>query len=132
VNRWTQAFLPLRDPVQPEKVTEAGASDRWAYHLRGLEATLTGLTDDAIAAEIRRQVNRAEQPTRRRLGEPSEAKEDEKAGEILSRSFLAYRDFFEERKEALTPACRDRKPSAIQWFLTLCQTASFLARGRDQ
>lgn len=132
VNGWTQAFFPKWDAENPTKVLKAGASDRWAYHLHSLESTLAGLPDDAIAAEIRRQINRAEPATRSRLGEPSKPEEQETAGAILSQAFLKYRDMMKSRQQSLPENQRKKIGPAIRGFMTLCQTASFLARGRDQ
>jgi CRISPR-associated protein Cmr2 len=89
----------------------AGASDRWAYRLYAERPTLEHLPVEAIKDEIRRQVKRSEAPT------PTLFPPDD-----LITTFDA--------------ACRatTRFPSvsaALRTFLTLCHTASFLARGRD-
>ena len=77
-----------------------------------------------MAALIKRQVNRAEEETRNLLA--SEAFPD--AGENMKEAYRVYREEF---------ARRPREESSDQDehladFLTLCQTASFLARGTDQ
>ncbi|HWP39773.1 MAG TPA: type III-B CRISPR-associated protein Cas10/Cmr2 [Tepidisphaeraceae bacterium] len=104
----------------------AGASDRWAYHLMAEGQTLAALDEAAILSEIRRQVNRAEKPTRRLLGEPKKPKEGERAGDIVSNQLSAY--------WSTVKADRDWSslPKALNAWLTLCQTASFMARGREQ
>lgn len=117
VNGWVTAFLPADgDP---------GASDRWAYHLKTEECTLAALEADAVRSEIRRQVNRAEKPTRRRLGEPSEPNQGERAGDKLASSFDEYRRMLLDRQSKFD------LPTMLKDWLTLCQTASFMARGRD-
>lgn len=98
----------------------AGASDRWAYHLYAERPTLEGLPVEAIKAEMRRQLSRAESPTPERIP-PDE-----------------FVTAFDRLREALigrdggntTPRFTSVK-MAIQEFLTLCHTAAFLARGRD-
>jgi CRISPR-associated protein Cmr2 len=108
---WVQAFV-------------AGASDRWAYHLAADLPTLRGLEDEAVQGEIRRQVNRAETLTRSRLGETKDCS----AGERLGRAFGQYRDLMthpDPQKRRLP------KTKVLEQFIGLCQTASFLARGRD-
>ena len=89
----------------------AGASDRWAYRLYAERPTLENLPVEAIKAEMRRQVERSEAPT------PSLIPPD---GLVTA---------FDTLSKATT-----RLPSvsaALREFLTLCHTASFLARGRE-
>ncbi|MEJ5276599.1 MAG: type III-B CRISPR-associated protein Cas10/Cmr2 [Thermogemmata sp.] len=97
-----------------------GTSDRWAYHLYAERQTLTALPPEAIQAEMRRQLQRAEQPTPR-LIPPDQ----------LLKTFQQLRDSAVE----VNGASRRRFASpgeALENFLTLCQSASFLARGRDE
>jgi len=113
-----------------------GASDRWAYHLRAELPTLGGkdMPTEAVAAEIGRQVNRAEKETRERLGEAG----DKKAGEVIAEAFGTYLDAMNRR--LVDAAQKEGKPAPdleivrgrfLEDFLTLVQSASFLARGRD-
>ncbi len=89
----------------------AEASDRWVYHLYAERETLRGLPLEAIQAEIRRQLQRAEQPT------PQLLPPDE-----IASAFVEY--------HAWHPKPKDGSPdTALQSFLVLCQTASFMARG---
>lgn len=115
VEGWVNAFLS-RDG-QP------GASDRWLYHLRQELETLQGLPHAAMRAELRRQLGRADEATRQRL-----------APEELANAFDTYR-------RAQRPDCPDGQPRGSRFkgdadtltqFITLCQSASFLARGRDE
>jgi hypothetical protein len=99
-----------------------GASDRWAYHLAAERETLVGLPEAAMRAEISRQVGRADEVSRVRLGRGNA----QDAGPELARSFGRYLDFVRSRIPAQTPR------EALVNFITLCQSASFLARGRDQ
>ncbi len=115
---WVKAFLPQDG--------KPGASDRWAYHLAGELPTLQGLDRAAMHAEIRRQVKRSETATRSRLGETQQRP----AGEIVAASFDAW---INEEAERLGQARHEVDSScALKNFVTLCQTASFLARGRDE
>ena len=112
VSEWVQAFLPTNG--------QAGASDRWAYHLYQELPVLEGLPLEAVKAELRRQVDRAEKETRKLLfGEPVE-----EAGKRLADQFRHFRSLTADR------AWQDGE--TLQHFLTLCQTASFLARRRDE
>ncbi len=80
------------------------ASDRWAYHVRREVGTLSALPLSAICAEIRRQVVRGEPDTRRAFsGVPEE--------------FRIY--------------AGDRAGAALEDWVKLVQSASFLARGRE-
>ncbi len=108
---WVQAFLPQDG--------SPGASDRWSYHLYGELPTLSGLVPEAMRAEISRQVNRAEKATRSRLGG-----KNADAGSIVASQFDDYLELVAQR--GLKAA------TAVTGFVTLCQTASFLARGRDE
>ena len=109
---WVKAFL--REDDKP------GASDRWAYHLAGEVPTLRGLDVLAMAAEIRRQVNRSEIATKEKLGGTLE----KPAGDLLAEQFEQFRSLVLGRKTDDAQALAD--------FVALCQAASFLARGRDE
>lgn len=98
----------------------AGASDRWAYHLRAELPTLVGLPAEAMAAEIRRQVDRSEPDTRRLLAAGPAAAVDD-AGAALAGSF--------DQLRACSASSSDA--TSLEDFVNLCQSASFLARGRD-
>ncbi len=102
------------------------ASDRWAYHLRALLPTLGALPTKAMQAEIRRQVNRSETETRQALGEQSETSTT--AGDLLADAFGQFHDCLASR-DARTPVTPSR---SLEQFITLCQTAAFLARGRSR
>lgn len=86
---------------------KAGVSDRWAYHLAADVAVLSGLNRAAIQAEIRRQVGRAEKVTKEQF------KPDD-----VAHALAEY-------------APNEGSEGSTRSFITLCQTASFLARGRD-
>ncbi|MBM4092742.1 MAG: type III-B CRISPR-associated protein Cas10/Cmr2, partial [Planctomycetes bacterium] len=110
-----------------------GASDRWAFHLRGELPTLQALPEDAMKSEIRRQINHAEEKTREAF--PPDA---------MSAVFGAYRQsllsekrrpqdaFFTKRFPTREEQDRELTGRALKGFITLCQSASFLARGRDE
>jgi CRISPR-associated protein Cmr2 len=116
VERWVDAFTQQ-------------ASERWAYHLRAQAETLQGLNVAAMQAEIKRQVDRAEQRTRQLL-----ADEDPKsAGARIAAAFEDYRSKATEPRTEEQPARpRFTDGEAFSQFITLCQSASFLARGRDE
>jgi len=118
VESWVKAFSPDDG--------NAGASDRWAYHLAGEQSTLAALQPSAVAAEIRRQVNRTETDTRRRLGEPEKPRDGERAGDRLAAQFSQYCDSVANDHREIEAV------DALDGFLTLCQSASFMARGRDE
>jgi len=122
---WVEAF--------EQGASERGASDRWAYHLRAEMETLGAMPTEAVAAEIRRQVNRAEKKTRELFGETG----TKRAGDVVAEAFGAYVDMRNRRVDA---ARKEGKPPPdleamrgrfLEDFLTLVQSASFLARGRD-
>ncbi len=98
-----------------------GASDRWAYHLYAQRATLSQLPIPAMQAEIRRQISRADEPTPTLI--PPERLV--RAFDELRGAEMAHPDGAPQRR---FPA----DDQALDAFLTLCHTASFLARGRDQ
>jgi len=105
--RWVTAFIE-------------GASDRWAYRLRAGLDTLTGLPVAAVRSELIRQVERSEKPTREKLG----ATEGKSAGEVLAGQFDEY------LSQVVRPRRNLSEEQAMKEFVLLCQTASFLARGR--
>ncbi|MCI0721012.1 MAG: type III-B CRISPR-associated protein Cas10/Cmr2 [Acidobacteria bacterium] len=106
VDKWTTAF-------------RARASDRWAYRLYAYRQTLAGLPVEAIRAEMRRQISRSEEPTPNLI-----RPEDFTAG---------FDEFRESSFEIDNKQVRrfNSTAAALEQFLTLCHTASFLARGRD-
>lgn len=113
VERWVQIFAQQ-------------ASDRWAYHLRGEVETLRALEVGAMQAEIKRQIGRAEESTRR-LFDPHSA------GDRLVAAFDAYRSATRPSGDARPGRSRFTDDGdAFSQFITLCQSASFLARGRDE
>ena len=87
-----------------------GVSDRWAYRLRGELPTLEVLPEPAFRAELRRLLDRIE-------------------------ATEATRTAFRQRVLALWDGCRQRWRDGAEQraaLVTLCQSASFLARGRYQ
>lgn len=89
-----------------------GASDRWAYALR---AELPGLEDvppEGFDAEARRLVARMDDTDMR-----------ERLGNWVDDFLKEYRKSMQEKGRGESEIRRD--------FVTLCQSASFLARGRD-
>jgi CRISPR-associated protein Cmr2 len=106
IGEWTAAF-------------QKGASDRWAYHLYGDRPTLEQLPAQAIKAEIRRQLKRAEAPTSSLI-----------IPDQLAEAFDTFRQSSVETDSGPKPRFGSLS-MALNQFLTLCHTASFLARGRD-
>jgi CRISPR-associated protein Cmr2 len=119
VEQWVQSFTK-------------GASDRWVYHLRSELPTLEGLPAEAIQAEIRRHIGRAEEETRKLLG----GENGEQAGTLIAASFMKYLEMRAARiKEGATgrdsQGPNHRQGRFLADFVTLLQSASFLARGRE-
>ncbi|OWK41127.1 type III-B CRISPR-associated protein Cas10/Cmr2 [Fimbriiglobus ruber] len=90
----------------------AGASDRWAYKLRTELPTLETLPLGAGKSETLRLVGRSE-------AAPDGFKER------IEKLFDHYRDEMQSADRNWPPA------DVLKGFVTLCQSASFLARGRD-
>jgi CRISPR-associated protein Cmr2 len=93
-----------------------GVSDRWAYHLRAELPTLQGVPWPAVAAETRRLLQRLEGAHPDRLGQHREA----------------ALNFLEGYRREMTGHRGSTEGQALEGFVTLCQAASFLARGRDE
>ncbi len=85
-----------------------GATDRWAYRLRRLlpPHIAEGLPPEALESEVKRQIQKTEKP---------------EALEKLVPGMM--RDFLDGQPG---------RSNAFEAFIVLCQSASFLARGRDQ
>jgi CRISPR-associated protein Cmr2 len=96
------------------------ASDRWVYHVSAERETLAALPREAIQAEIRRQVSRADKPT------PDLLPPDRLAE--------AFRQFCDTTVtvDGGHPRRFASDGDALLHFLTLCQSASFLVRGKDK
>ncbi|MEW6741240.1 MAG: type III-B CRISPR-associated protein Cas10/Cmr2 [Planctomycetota bacterium] len=114
VNDWIGAFLS-RDGKAP-------ASDRWAFHLHAELSTLTALPLEGMKAEIRRRVDRTQGTARLRLGKTTSSS----AGQVLERAFEHYHQLVTSPPRAFDDAL------SLTHFLMLCQSASFLARGKDR
>jgi CRISPR-associated protein Cmr2 len=95
------------------------ASDRFAYHLAAEMPTLEGLPIPAQVAELKRQIQRAEPDTRTILSGSKD-----KAGEFLAEVFETYRQSLAHRP------VNTEEP--MKRFVMLLQTASFMARGREE
>ena len=114
MNRWVAAFMNH-------------ASDRWAYRLAAEMQTWSKFTDSAILeAELRRQVNRSDDETRIAF-----AKQDGTDGGIAD-DFQNYCSLV--RKLGLNKPQHQSPPVGELFcrFITLVQSAAFIARGRDR
>jgi CRISPR-associated protein Cmr2 len=121
---WIQAFLGSGG--------KPGASDRWAYRLRQELPTLEGLELPAMQSEIKRQLSRADSYTRKLL---AGGRGERDAPDMLVNAFDTYRLSERPLKLGENQAPKGRfanDAEALRNFVTLCQTASFLARGRDE
>lgn len=119
VSLWMKSFL-------------AGASDRWTYRLRGEVPTLKELPAEAVRAEIRRHVSRAEIGTGEVLRRTFNWDVKADPGEMVARQFLDYLELREAHAtQAEPPVERPSLGQVFVDFLELVQTASFMARGRE-
>lgn len=122
VEKWMNAF-------------ENGASDRWTYRIQAEMPALSGLPLEAMKAELKRQVNRAERKTRELFGETG----NKSAGQLLCDLFEEYlenRKAQTEKTAGNRPTFSDpvRPPGPGDFFMdfiVLVQSASFLAERRD-
>jgi CRISPR-associated protein Cmr2 len=115
----TSVVLPWSLTEQLQKLLGLfveGVPDRWTYRLRGELPTLLGpeLPWEAVRAEVRRLLDRVEDP-----------RKDE-----LSRLVGQFLDDY--RGEMKTERRGRSDAEALEGFVTLCQSAAFLARGRDE
>ncbi|MFZ5588002.1 MAG: type III-B CRISPR-associated protein Cas10/Cmr2 [Thermodesulfobacteriota bacterium] len=110
----------VQELVELMRAFGKGASDRWTYRLRALAPTLSALPQEAVQAEIKRQVNRGEDESRKLLGEDKARS----AGEIMAGKYKGFIGQFEGRESQL----RD----GLAEFVAFCQSAAFLVRGRDR
>ncbi len=114
---WT--FVPDLDELRKRFV--GGMSNRWTYRLRAELPTLASerLPAEAMAAEIRRLVNRGE-----------DAPAARGKGEAMAGLFDSYREHALELDKS--PGQQPATAAAqLEPFVTLCQSAAFMARGRD-
>jgi CRISPR-associated protein Cmr2 len=102
-----------------------GISDRWCYRLRAELPTLAGgpVPWGAARAEVRRLLDRLDEADETRRAEFCKTVDD-----FLAAYHADCRS--ERRRERRTDD--ELKAWALEGFVTLCQSASFLARGRDQ
>lgn len=102
-----------------------GASDRWAYHLLAEVPTLEVLPWDAVTSEAKRLFGRSEEATWKKLT-GCEAKKE--ALDKFVDWLTEYKKKMEKRKEFL----KKDELKVAENFATLCQIASFMARGREK
>jgi CRISPR-associated protein Cmr2 len=115
------ALLPWDQCPHVEKLVDIflkDVSDRWAYKLRTELPTLQGQEEvipwELVWAETRRLLGRLEKADRDQVQQPA-------------------LDFLEGYRRAMTGERRGQTAAeALEGFVTLCQAASFLARGRDE
>jgi CRISPR-associated protein Cmr2 len=117
-----------------QEAFKSGASDRWTYHLAGERETLSALDLAAMESETARIFARAEKDTREALTGKTEGVEEHK--KEIRRWLREYGDLLLPRlwkKAARAGAVLKDSPEAEMFknFVTLIQSASFLARGRD-
>jgi len=106
-----------------------GASDRWVYHIRRELDVLAGghLPQEIAKAEIKRHLNRAETETRTRF-----SKDDHKlAGARMSKCFDDYCAMRNINASHTSADQHKAFAGNLKDFVTLLQSASFFARGRD-
>ena len=114
---WDQA----EDLQALSRLFGAGFTDRWAYKLRAVLPTFEGMPWEGFSAELRRLVGRVETP-------PAGSR-DAFEGLVTT---LGDKYITENRKASRNrPLDKPLEAHAMADFVTLCQTASFLARGRD-
>jgi CRISPR-associated protein Cmr2 len=97
-----------------------GASDRWAYRLKAEMDTLRGVAPEIMRSELKRQLARGEERTTTAF-----------PPEVMAQAFDAFR---QAKKRKADGSAEDRFADggeAFEHFVTLCQAASFLARGRE-
>ena len=104
----------LQELVELTVAFRDGASDRWAYHLRAELPILEGLDEHAFGLEMGRLLARSDEATKARF-----------TGR-LPQAFRRYCIDYGERFG------REKRGDCLRDFVTLCQSASFLARGRDE
>lgn len=113
-----QPFQRLVDAFSDNgEQNKKSASAGWAYRLRYQAPVLEMLGPDAHRREIERMIQRSDRDTRDRL-------DDGKLAIDLFDAFLA------SREGRTLP--RDASNGPLESFAMLCQSAFFLARGRDE
>jgi CRISPR-associated protein Cmr2 len=115
----SSALLPWEQCHHVEELVKIflkKVSDRWAYKLRAELPTLQGpeIPWELVRAEVRRLLNRLEKADRDQVTEPA----------------LAFVDDY--RRAMIGERRGQSQKEALEGFVTLCQAASFLARGRDE
>jgi len=98
----------VRSLERQVKSFRGGNTDRWAYQLRQLLPVFNGLPAEAFRAELRRRLAHMEH------GDP-----------LFSEDFASYLAQEKAWRQTWT------LPGVLRDFLTLCQSASFITRGRD-
>lgn len=116
----TTAVCPWSCVPELEKLidlylSEKPPSDRWAYKLRAELPTLLGLPPEAATAELQRLLGRVE-------GE----QQKKQLTEIVTAFKKKYHADFKDEP------WNQAEQEILGQFATLCQSASFLARGRDE
>jgi len=128
------AVIPLLESLMSAfSDSEGEASDRWVYHLRSEAETLAALDESAIRAEIRRLAERSDPNSRQCLEKHLRAHNSNfrSVGDALSSAYAEYRSLLQEVKlQSVWPPGLMSHP--LGQFICLCQTASFLVRGKEE
>ena len=112
---------PFAQAVQTwvKRFQQEGISDRWAYRLRAVSETVEALPVEAAASTLQQAIQRSSEETRKVFN----SHED---GRDLVSAFHDYRRYRAAGQQA------SQTGNGFVDFITLCQTASFLARGKDR
>lgn len=109
------------------KAFSDGASDRWAYQLMTDVTSLVRLPDEALEAELRRRIARSDDGTKAAIQETFGADKDTAAGEVVAMRFRDFKEKHIAHFGTQTPAT-----NYLEEYLAFVQTASFIARGREE
>src|SRR5262249_22321020 len=124
----TAATLPWSLAGQLDSLVQqfvGSVSDRWTYKLRAELPALEEVPWAAVVAETARLLDRLEAPDRSKLKEHRQA----------ALQFLAdyHREMIDPRRwRRRSDTEKKRNAEALGGFVALCQSAAFLARGRDE
>ncbi|MBB4266674.1 type III-B CRISPR-associated protein Cas10/Cmr2 [Roseospira visakhapatnamensis] len=130
------SLLSWQDADWVPRLTTAftdSASDRWAYRLRQLADPLDGMGDpDAMTAEIRRQIGRAETKAHTILASELSAAPADPGSLIRDQARAAVVNVFKTFCAGHVDGQGvPLSKTPLKAFAMLCQAASFLARARD-
>lgn len=133
---WMQEWVGLFQPASAKGQRFSPLSNAWTYHLRETLPVMGKWSLPMMKSEIKRQLNRLENPERLKSWFESKNIAGEDVGSQMAEWFELYEQRFkthlDKRQDKTPDDLQDFDTRLLDRFVLTCQTLAFLARGREE